>query len=191
MKSPKSKKKVENLRVLCLSLSKNFEKRSHRKLRKIFSELIRELPIYYSKKRFAITLLAYVLSKIVSKPRLMGKEHVDARYQIIQSINRMADRIDTCSDDEFEGLFDDIKDKIKNLEKSDPRFLMNMINKGRLKIAAIMYAQGISLGRASELTGIDRHDILDYSGKTYMADRLKEEIPIFERINIAKKILYK
>ena len=182
-------KNKEKLRGICVSLLKNFERASHRRLRKMSERLMRELIPHYSNRRFAITLLAYVLAKIVSKPRLIGPEHKKDLDKISNSLDELAECIDACDDKLFEKTFENVKQKIKNLERSDPRFLLNMINKGKLKIGATMYAQGLSLGTASKLTGIDKHDIQSYAGKTYMVDRVKEEKTIFERLNIARRLL--
>ena len=190
MDRPKPLNKPDRLQHICISLTKDFEKKSISRLKHISRKLMRELAINYSKKRFAVTLLAYVLYKIVSKQRMIENKQKEVS-NIIKSLNQFSNCIDTCNDKTFERMFEQVKTNIKNLEKRDPRYLLNIINKGKLKIGATIYAQGFSLGRASELTGIDIHDIQNYAGKTYMFDRVKEEKTIFERLNIARRILLK
>ena len=56
-------------------------------------------------------------------------------------------------------------------------------------MAATFYAQGMSLGVASEMTGIQKQEILDYAGQTMMFDRLKEEKTIKERMKIARQLI--
>ena len=56
-------------------------------------------------------------------------------------------------------------------------------------MAATLYAQGMSLGVASEMTGMEKQEILDYAGETMMFDRLKEEKPIAERMKFARKLI--
>jgi len=190
MKRPQPLNKPDKLRHICISLVKDLEKRSARKLKKLSSKLMRELAIHYSEKRFAVTLLAYVLYKITSKHRLMdGRDREVSK--IVSSLNEFSDCIDTCNDKTFNRTFNKVKDSVDHLEESDPRFLLNLVNKGKLKIGATIYAQGFSLGKASEMTGIDKHDIQNYAGKTYMFDRVKEEKTIFERIDIARRLLLK
>jgi hypothetical protein len=78
---------------------------------------------------------------------------------------------------------------INSLEKVDLRFVRNLVSKGKLKTAATMYAQGISLGLASEMTGMSKQDVLDYAGKTMMFDRVKEEISVKERLKAARRAI--
>ena len=66
---------------------------------------------------------------------------------------------------------------------------MDLVTKGRLKMAATIYAQGIGLGVAAEVTGLDKQEILDYAGETMMFDRLKEEMTIGDRLKNARKFL--
>jgi hypothetical protein len=47
----------------------------------------------------------------------------------------------------------------------------------------------MSLGVASDMTGMEKQEILDYAGETMMFDRLKEENPIAERMKIARKLI--
>ena len=63
------------------------------------------------------------------------------------------------------------------------------MSKGRLKVAATMYAQGVSLGLASEMTGIEKQEIMDYAGKTMMFDRVKDEKTVLERIKNARNLI--
>jgi len=62
------------------------------------------------------------------------------------------------------------------------------LQKGKLKIASVLYAQGISLGNASELTGSDKREVLLYAGQTMMFDRLKEKRGIEDRMKELRKI---
>ena len=56
-------------------------------------------------------------------------------------------------------------------------------------MAATFYAQGMSLGVASEMTGMEKQEILDYAGQTMMFDRLKDEKTIKERMRIARQLI--
>lgn len=83
---------------------------------------------------------------------------------------------------------DNLEETVREMESEDPRFVKSLMEKGRLKTAAILYAQGISLSLASELTGVPKQDIMDYSGKTMMADKVMDTVSMRERIKSAKKI---
>ncbi len=56
-------------------------------------------------------------------------------------------------------------------------------------MAVTLYAQGMSLGIASDLTGIEKHEILDYAGETMMFDRFRDAVTILERMKVVRKLL--
>ena len=86
-------------------------------------------------------------------------------------------------------IFKEMEKYIGRLEEKDPRFVVDLVTKGRLKMAATFYAQGMSLGVAAEMTGLDKQEIQDYAGETMMFDRLKDEKGIAERMKTARKLI--
>jgi hypothetical protein len=77
---------------------------------------------------------------------------------------------------------------ISSLDAKDRRFVTTLGEKARLKIASTLYAQGFSLGMASEITGVGQREIMSYAGGTMMFDRLKSEVRMSERLRRARKI---
>ena len=67
--------------------------------------------------------------------------------------------------------------------------MVSLVNKGKLKMAATFYAQGMSLGVAADLTGLEKQEILNYAGESMMFDRLKDEKSISERMKAARRFL--
>jgi hypothetical protein len=168
-----------------------FAKKNQKKLRKINDQLLKEVVVEFSKMLYELAIISYVLSKIASKPRFLAKEHEPQMQRISEALKVVSDCIDACPEKQMKEKFDAVYDAIKELEKGDARFLIDLVSKGKLKVAAIIYAQGISLGIASEMTGMDKHEILNYAGKTMMFDRLKGEKDIKERMKSARKLIGK
>jgi hypothetical protein len=166
-----------------------FRKRNQRRLRKLNDEMIRETTLQFDKIHFNLSVYSYVLSKIVSKPRYLRDECESCLQGIEQAMEKLVRRADSGTEDELERLFTELDKAIACLEERDPRFVVDMMTKGRLKMAATFYAQGLSLGVAAELTGLEKQEILDYAGETMMFDRLKEEKSIHDRMKNARKIL--
>jgi len=133
-----------------------------------------------------MTVLSYVLSKIISKPRFLNKENEKKMQTIESSLDNI---IKAENEEDAFNKSKDVVEAIKLLEKDDPRFLIDLMSKGRLKVAATAYAQGVSLGTASEMTGMDKQEIMDYAGKTMMFDRVKDEKTIEERLTFARKLI--
>ncbi|MEM2963371.1 MAG: hypothetical protein QXW70_03730 [Candidatus Anstonellales archaeon] len=164
-------------------------KSDSRLMRKANDRCIAFLAVSPSPLFLSLSVISYVLSKILSKPRYMERK---ANQDYLKAIK---DELLTCrgyirSEKEVE-VGESIKKMLKVVEQlnaSDRRFFLGLEEKAKLKIAVTLYAQGFSLGRASEITGVDEREILKYAGGTMMFDRLPERRGIGERVSIARRI---
>jgi len=166
-----------------------FRKRNQRRLRKLNDEVLRLTSLDCNQVNFNMAVFSYVLSKIVSKPRYLSTECEPSLRAIERSLDKLINRIDIASDEELFSIFGELEKAIAGLEERDPRFVTGLVTKGKMKMAAAFYAQGISLGVAAEMTGLEKQEIMDYAGETMMFDRLKEEKSIAERMKTARKLL--
>jgi hypothetical protein len=166
-----------------------FRKKNQRNLRKLNDEILKGTAMECDTVCFDMAVFSYVLSKIVSKPRFLLPEYKSGLDGIERALARLVDRLDDADDEELRALFQELEKSIAHLEERDPRFVVDLVTKGKLKMAATFYAQGMSLGVAAEMTGLEKQEILDYAGETMMFDRLKTEKSIAERIRMARKVL--
>jgi hypothetical protein len=166
-----------------------FRKRNQRALRKLNDEVLRNTAVHCEFACFNLAVFSYVLSKIVSKPRFMRPEYKSGLLGIERVFERLAERIDSASKEEMAQVFSELEAAIAHLEEKDARFVVDLVTKGKLKMAATFYAQGMSLGVAAEMTGLEKQEILDYAGETMMFDRLRTEKTVAERMKIARKVL--
>ncbi|MGV8085780.1 MAG: hypothetical protein ACP5N9_06030 [Candidatus Bilamarchaeum sp.] len=166
-----------------------FKKREQRQLRKVNDELLSLTAINPNQIFYRITILSYVLSKIISKPRFLTTEFATSLSEIDKSLVLLSQSITTPNDEKTIHVISKVEEAISKLDNRDPRFVIDLLTKGKLKIAATLYAQGMSLGVASSITGLEKQEILDYSGQTMMFDRLKEEKSVHERMKTARKMI--
>ncbi|MBN2477818.1 hypothetical protein JXB01_00835 [Candidatus Micrarchaeota archaeon] len=166
---------------------RSFIKRDSKQLRKIHDKLMKEAVLNPSPFVYESAVFAYVLYKILSKTRFLSPEYNKNLSSIASALKDFMKASNKPQD--WKRASRNLEKTIKNLEKTDRRYITDILSKGRLKTAAIIYAQGLSLGLASELAGMDKQQILEYVGQTMMFDRLKEEKDIIERVKDAKKMI--
>lgn len=165
-----------------------FRKRDAKKLRKLNDSLLREASLSQSERLYCFAVISYVLFKILSKPRFLEKKYAERLEKIEEIMKKTHLCPATCPSIVQCPLLIEFENAIKNLEADDPRFVIDIYSKARLKVAATLYAQGISLGRASEITGMEKQEILSYAGHTMMFDRVKEEKTVQDRLKALKEI---
>jgi hypothetical protein len=166
-----------------------FKKRNQRRLRKLNDIILKETAIDYNKINFELAIFSYVLSKVVSKPRLLTRDNDECLQKIERALQKLVRRMRRAEENEIISIFREMEHGISYLDKRDPRFIIGLIEKGKLKMAATFYAQGMSLGVSSDMTGVEKQEILDYAGQTMMFDRMKEEKTIKERMKIAHQLI--
>ena len=180
---------MSQLSPLVSKLLSSFKKRNQRRLRKLNDEILKSTALDFDRVHFNLAVFSYVLAKIVSKPRYLDSECLGCLEKIEEALDKLEGIIDGASEDEVMDAFTDLEHAISHLDEKDPRFVIDLITKGKLKTAATFYAQGLSLGVASEMTGLDKQEILAYAGETMMFDRLRDEKSIAERMKAARKLL--
>jgi len=166
-----------------------YKSRKQRKMRKANDKIMISSASGFSKPIYKLAVYSYVLSKILSKPRFMGRKYVEKHKEMDRILSELASASSAGDNKTFRSRLKDLDFSIHNVEASDSRFILSMIDKGKLKTAAILYAQGFSLSAAAEMTGIDQQELMDYAGKTRMFDRLEERTPLSKRIKKAQKML--
>jgi hypothetical protein len=166
-----------------------FRKRDQRLLRKLNDDILKRTAMHCNLACFNLAVFSYVLSKIVSKPRFLHSEYKSGLMGIERVFERLVERMDSANEAELTQIFSELETAIAHLEAKDPRFVVDLVTKGKLKMAATFYAQGMSLGVAAEMTGLEKQEILDYAGETMMFDRLQAEKTINERIKTARRLL--
>lgn len=179
---------MDLVKKFTFSMLNDFKRRNQRALRKLNDQILIEAAINFTRPLYGLAVLSYILSKIVQKPRFLTSEY---SKQLLEIEKKLAFAETARTEDEAELLrrFHDVESSIVSLEKRDKRYLIGLVEKGRLKTAATMYAQGISLGVASEMTGMDKQEILSYAGDTMMFERIKEELSIKDRVKIARAFI--
>lgn len=135
---------------------------------------------------FYMSLLSYTLSKLLQKSRYRAPK----LYQkIIIRLNEGVEFAKKSDEIFLLRTIDDMLKIITDFDARDRRYVINLIEKGRTKIAASLYAQGLSLSRVISITGAQKQEVLNYSGKTVMSDRVGKTIGAKERLKNAKEII--
>ncbi|MFH2020576.1 MAG: hypothetical protein ABIJ34_04130 [archaeon] len=165
-----------------------FKNSNSKKLRKLHDVVLKETVIHFTKPKLELAVMAYVLSKIITKPRFMKKENSQKLQQIEFVLKDLARNIDRFPENQVLRIFNDLERRLTQLEEGDSRFLTSLMEKGNLKSAAVLYAQGMSLGVAADITGVGKQDIQNYAGKTQMFDRLIEDSSIHKRMKVARRL---
>jgi hypothetical protein len=130
-------------------------------LRKISTTANSEAVIEGHRELILLALIDYSLSKILSK---VHYEDVDGEFY--GKITSLMEQSASANKDDLILILEDIEDLVIKLDRKEGNYSRNIMEKARIKKAAKLYEQGLSLRRASELTDADPVEVLDYVGNS-------------------------
>ena len=137
-----------------------------------------------------ISLIAYALSKLLSKPHILESDQWE---QFVADVDSdLAEAMQMKEEDKpLEGILEkDIIQDISQIDASIGNYVQDIIEKSRIKQASRIYAMGLSLDKAISLTHADRFQLLTYIGSTVIHDRpFTRTKSVFDRYQNTKKIL--
>jgi hypothetical protein len=165
-----------------------FIRRDILSLRKITDECIEHIAISFSREFYLLAQVSYVLSKLVTKPRYWKKENARKVAEIENRLTECVLHAERRELSKLDSSLNGLLVSFSELDERDKRFIERLVEKAQVKIAATIYAEGVSLGSSSAMTGVDKQEILHYAGKTMIFDRIKTEMGILERLKKTRKL---
>jgi hypothetical protein len=160
----------------------DFDKDRDVELRDLSNRAIESAAFTEDRVLVHISIVAYSLGKLMDKPHLFKTDEWNKfKKHILEDLRRKKD---------LEIVLNEIITDVKGFDEGLGNYTRDVIEKARIKQASRAYALGISLKRASELTGASLSSLMDYIGATKIHDRpFTSSKSVRERYNNVKKIL--
>jgi hypothetical protein len=158
-------------------------------LRKLSNSCAESMATEDEEGMFSLSMISYVLGKIIEKPRYLSFEKRDEFYSFVE--NKLSSASEYAKEGDKEGLIASCGELVKYLGEYDERhshYVRGLFDKAKLKIAARLYAQGFSLSYVVSITGANTNEVLKYIGQTLMFDRVGRTKSVEERLYNARKI---
>lgn len=163
-----------------------FDSNNQVKLRQLSNDLIEEAALKSDSVLAQLSLIAYSLHKMLSKPHIIAAgKWIKIKSTIIFSLNKASEHLKNKNFSEFKKELDNISKKVFQVDSSMGNYTANLYEKAKIKQASRAYAFGLSLMQAVNLTGADEKELLFYIGGTKIHDKEKSIKGIKER----KKLL--
>jgi len=178
-----------SLSEMAVLLRLALQNRDVRAMRKINDRCIKETAMRFSRPAYNFALISYVLGKMLSKPRYISQKKVSESFSAICHLFLSCEKAAHFMDgSQLLSQQERILFAIERIDEQDQRFAKSIITKGRLKMASTLYAQGISLGSAVQMSGTDKRELLSYAGQTMMFDRIIEKKSMQQRMREIREI---
>jgi len=157
-------------------------------LRDLSNRIINSSSVFQDEDIITIAVMTYSLSKIFERTdyRKYSGWHLFSETTINSLTEALFD-LENNNLKNFEGRIKNILDIISKLDNKLKNYIREVIYNAQIARGSRLYEHGLSLGRTAELLGINKWDLLEYSGKTGIAE-IREGLTLGEdkRLRIAR-----
>jgi len=142
------------------------------------------------KDSITIAVLVYALSKIYGREYYKRqKGWINFEKKLQKKLNNALDAIKKKDINTYENILKGIFTIIDGLDHNIKDYISVVFEKARVNKASRLYEHGISLGKTADLLGVTQYELMDYAGKTFIADSAEAQtLNILERIKIARSL---
>jgi len=180
---------IEVLLPSVKALRKALEDRDIAALRKISNSAIDSTAMENGEESFLTALVSYMLSKLITKTHYWGiKEKAKFIGAVLKKLDKCVESLEQGDSKPYLNTMQQVIEEMRALELADPRYVQNFEMKARTKLASRLYAQGFSLSLAAALTGAHKRDLMQFSGRTLIADHTEKTKSMEERLSHVRRL---
>lgn len=150
------------------------------KLKELSNSNIHNASIFQDEDSLSIGVVIYALSKLI--------EHMYSKKVVIEHLHAASDALSSGDDSEYRSV---IRALIRSIQVEDYRlkkFVSSVIEQAQVKKGSALYEHGLSISRVAAILGISKWELLNYVGKTRIAEQSSERIPTEQRLALARRI---
>lgn len=141
-------------------------------LKDISNETVHDATVYQDEYSITIAVLIYSLSKVYEREPHYGKFKGWKLFcfDCFRGLEAAKERLVANDIPNFEKVLTEYTGTLEKIDKKLKMHIQDVFQKARINKASRLYEHGISAGRTAELLGITKYEMMDYIGKTYIAD---------------------
>ncbi len=160
-------------------------------LKNLSNETIHDASTVQDQHSIAVAVLIYTLSKIYEREshyeKFKGWRIFCLECQKV--LETAKQKLESNDVEGFDLAIKKYMKHLKNVEKKLRNYIQDVLRKAKINKASRLYEHGVSLGRTADMLDITRFELMDYVGKTYIAD-VKESVTLNaeKRLEMARKL---
>lgn len=142
-----------------------------RALRELSNMTIHNASIHQDTYSILTAVLIYALSKIHERPQYARYKGWGALCKDCGAwIEEAQHALEDHNDAQFEEILRRTFAMMNRRDSGLRKHVQDVLAKAKITKASRIYEHGISLGRTADLLGITQYELMDYVGRTYIAD---------------------
>ncbi len=150
------------------------------KLKELSNANVSSAAVFQDEDSLLISVAIYALSKII--------DHSNKKKLIVANLEKASGALAASNDERYRFYIRDLMNSIKIEDSRLRKFVSNVIEQAEVKKGCSLCENGLSIGRAANLLGISRWELMGYLGNKNAAEQSSENIPTEKRLDTARRI---
>lgn len=156
------------------------EKKDITELKDLSDHTIHNSSVFQDEDSIRIAVAIYAISKIIYRKK--GNIPEEIVVEIVKARNCL-------KNNQFESYRAAVRDLFRRISKIDDElslYVQEVIKQGEIKKGGKLYEHGISMAQAADVLGISAWELMNYVGKTRIADIPYEKTGVRQRLKFAR-----
>lgn len=158
-------------------------------LRELSDHTIHDASIFQDEDSISIAIVVYSLSKIFEKHQF--QEYPDWNFfykNVMFNLKNAIKELKKRNVLSYRKSIENIMIQIKKIDKKVSLYIEEVLSQAKIRKGSRLYEHGISLGRASELLGVSKWELMSYVGNQKISEYEFSPRTIIEKIEFSKRI---
>ena len=153
-------------------------------IKELSNHVIHDASIYHDEASISLAVVIYAISKMLER-------HADVKEvysTILLSLKKAKDLLEKNDADNYLIAIKNLIKRISELDVKLKEYIMEVIEKAKIKKGSKIYEHGVSIGRAAEILGVSQWDLMSYIGKTEVVEEAPKITSTKERLSYARRL---
>ncbi len=154
-------------------------------LKELSNHTLHNASIFQDHDAVTIGVLVYALAKIFERDF-----HNPAYYaRVTKKLIEARSSLERNDIDNYRLCIKEIFSIIQQVDYKLRMYIEEVLDKARINKGSRLFAHGLSIARVAEMLNVSRWELMEYVGKTRIADQEVPGIPIKQRIKLVRQLL--
>ena len=158
------------------------EEKNTMELKGLSNNTIHNASVFQDECSVSVAVLIYALSKIIER----NPEFDCSR--VFNLLKEARDNLENDKEDEFHNTIKKLFSEISRLDNKIKLYVQEVINQAQIKKGSKLCEHGLSCAKASQILGISQWELMNYIGKTNLAENVPEIINVRARLKFARSL---
>jgi hypothetical protein len=183
---------VDNVLRVLKETERAFQSKDAFLLKNLSNQTLHASTIYQDPDNIIVSVVVYVLGKILERPNYARIEGWDEfQDSITKNLALAINSLEKEDLEKFRNYLGKIRNASNKIDSNLREYIQDVFYKAQINKAFKIYEHGLSSEKTAELLGVSLWDLASYIGQTTISEsHITEAIPVKERIKMTEEFFY-